>query len=70
MNNVTEISKRPNYIDDRSEMYHYELDTLMGKIDDKKCLVTLLERKTRESYATITKRGSKYIYQALKKYGW
>lgn len=65
LNNATEIAKRPNYINDRSEMGHYELDTVMGKIDDKKCLVTLLERQTRKSYATITKRGSKYIHQAL-----
>ncbi|SYV97260.1 transposase [Mycoplasmopsis edwardii] len=65
MNNATEIVKGPNYINDRLEMRHYELDTVIGKIDDKKCLVTLLERQTRKSYTTITKIGYKYIYKAL-----
>lgn len=67
LNNAIRIAKRLNYINDRSETGHYyELDTVIGKIDDEKCLVTLFERQTRKSYATITKRGSKYIYQALK----
>ncbi|WP_322959053.1 IS30 family transposase [Mycoplasmopsis cynos] len=73
LNNATEIIKRPNYINYRSEIGHYELDTVMGKIDGEKCLVTLLERQIRKLYTTITKRGSKYIHQVLnnmvKKFG-
>ncbi|WBP84243.1 hypothetical protein [Mycoplasmopsis edwardii] len=44
LNNAIEIAKKPNYINNRSEIGHYELDTVMGKIDDKMCLVTLLKR--------------------------
>ncbi len=39
------ISTRPNYIDDRSELGHWEGDTVVGR-DKKHCIVTLVERKS------------------------
>ncbi|WBP84344.1 hypothetical protein [Mycoplasmopsis edwardii] len=44
-NNATEISERPNYINDRSEMDNYKLDTVMGKIDDKKVFSNFVRKK-------------------------
>lgn len=39
------ISERPDYINDRSELGHWEGDTVMGK-DRHQCLLTLVERKS------------------------
>ncbi|MBN2810728.1 MAG: IS30 family transposase [Spirochaetales bacterium] len=39
------ISTRPDYINDRSELGHWEVDTVMGK-DRNQCILTLVERKS------------------------
>lgn len=64
---ATEISKRPDYINDRLEHGHFELDTVIGKINDTYCIVTIIERQTRMSYAMLSKRNSKAIKQTLLK---
>ncbi|WP_322962433.1 IS30 family transposase [Mycoplasmopsis cynos] len=66
LTHAIDISQRPEYINNRSEFGHYELDTVIGKINDKKCLVTLIERKTRKAYATISFKKSKNVTMALK----
>lgn len=40
------LSERPQRADDRSELGHWEGDTVMGK-DGRHCLLTLVERKSR-----------------------
>lgn len=39
------ISERPDYINDRREIGHWEADTVMGK-DRHQCILTLVERST------------------------
>lgn len=39
------ISERPNYINNRSQIGHWEGDTVVGR-DRRHCIVTLVERKT------------------------
>lgn len=44
----TSIEERPKAIDNRQEFGHWEIDTVIGKIDaDEPVLLTLVERKTR-----------------------
>jgi IS30 family transposase len=50
------ISERPACINDRSEMGHYEGDTVIGK-DRKHCILTLVERKT--GYTIIRKLNAR-----------
>jgi transposase, IS30 family len=40
------ISERPAAVEDRSEIGHWEIDTVMGRYGTKPCIVTLVERKT------------------------
>jgi len=48
MSGKTPISERPKQVEDRSELGHYEGDTVMGR-DARHCLLTLVERKTRRT---------------------
>lgn len=42
------IEKRPEYINDRSEEGHWEMDTVVGRRKSKKTLLAFTERKTRK----------------------
>lgn len=42
------IEKRPDYINDRSEEGHWEMDTVVGRKKSKKALLVLTERKMRK----------------------
>lgn len=44
----TSIELRPTYINDRSSVGHWEMDTVYSSKDDLHCLLVLSERKTRE----------------------
>jgi IS30 family transposase len=48
MSGKTPISERPPQVEDRSELGHYEGDTVMGR-DARHCVLTLVERKTRRT---------------------
>jgi len=48
MSGKTPISERPKHVEGRSELGHYEGDTVMGR-DARHCLLTLVERKTRRT---------------------
>jgi len=41
------IDERPSAINDRLEIGHWEIDTVLGRQKDKQVLLTLTERKTR-----------------------
>ena len=41
-----DIAERPAHIEDRAEVGHWEVDTVMGAAD-KHCIFTMVERKTR-----------------------
>ena len=45
----TSIDERPEYINDRQEFGHWEGDTVIGNKKDDESLLTLVERKTRET---------------------
>ena len=47
-----DITERPSFIEDRTEIGHWEVDTVMGS-RDKHCIFTMVERKTR--YVVIGK---------------
>jgi transposase, IS30 family len=38
------ISERPRDVDDRAHVGHWEIDTVMGSVADRHCIVTLVER--------------------------
>lgn len=40
------ISERPDQANDRSQVGHWEIDTVIGSVADKHCIVTLVERRT------------------------
>lgn len=41
------IDERPEYINNRTESYHYEIDTVLLTRQNKQCLLTLTDRRTR-----------------------
>lgn len=52
------IELRPEHINNREEFGHFEMDTVLGKRgENKECLLTLVERKTR--YGVIIKLRNK-----------
>jgi len=59
------ISERPANINDRSEFYHWEADTVMGN-DKHQCFLTLLERKSRFNFTVkLKRRTAKNVILAL-----
>lgn len=56
--NGKSIEDRPDYITERKEFGHWEMDTVKGKAKNKKCLLVLTERKTRFEYIEILKSGT------------
>ena len=47
------ITQRPDYINQRSEPGHWEMDLVVGKAGTKPCLLTLTERVTRKEIITL-----------------
>lgn len=56
----TSISERPEYIEERKEYGHWELDTVVGKKGTKNVLMVLTERSTREEMIFKIKSKSQY----------
>ena len=48
------IDLRPEYVNDRSEFGHWELDSVIGKREKGKTLLTFTERKTREELIFVS----------------
>ena len=62
------IELRPDYINDRVEFGHFEMDLVLGKQGkDKECLLTLTERKTRfEIVIKLNNKSSSEVIRAIK----
>jgi IS30 family transposase len=59
------ISERPEYINDRSELGHWEGDTVMGN-DRRQCFLTLVERKSGlNRIVKLKNRTAKNVTMAL-----
>ena len=64
----TSIDERPKHINDRQEFGHWEGDTVIGNKKDDEVLLTLVERKTRETIILKLKnKKSKTVYMAINK---
>ena len=61
------IEERPDYIEDREEFGHWEVDTVIGEKSGKDCiLLTLVERQTRN--AIVRKIASKTAESVMKEF--
>lgn len=61
------IEERPNYINDRVEIGHYEIDTVILTREKGNCLLTLTDRKSRyEIIKLIDDKTSKSVNNTLK----
>ena len=62
------IELRPDYINNRVEFGHFEMDLVLGKQGkDKECLLTLTERKTRfEIVIKLNNKSSSEVIRAVK----
>lgn len=56
----TSIEQRPDYINNREEPGHWEMDTLEGAKRTKKCMNVLTERVTREEVGTLLQEQTAY----------
>lgn len=68
------IELRSDIINQRNHFGHWEMDTVMGKKKNKKCLLVLTERKTRYEIIEVMKEGTidevrKALDRIEKKYG-
>lgn len=62
------IETRSDIINDRKELGHWEMDTVVGKLRSKSCLLVLTERLSRkEIIIKLERKSSKYVIEALKK---
>ncbi|WP_369991580.1 IS30 family transposase [Mycoplasmopsis arginini] len=60
------IEERPEYINNRSEFGHYEIDTVILNKRSKYCYLTLLERKSRKLFIKVIQRNSDSMANGLK----
>ena len=62
------IELRPDYINNRVEFGHFEMDLVLGKQGkDKQCLLTLTERMTRfEIVIKLNHKSSSEVIRAIK----
>ena len=63
------IELRPEYINNREEIGHFEMDLVLGKKGkNKECLLTLIERKTRfEIVIKLKNRTSEEVLKAMER---
>lgn len=57
---ILPISLRPKYIEKRSEMGHLEIDSILGKRDEKQSIISIVDRCTRRIW--LIKSEYKYDY--------
>ena len=66
--NGKSISERPKEADERTEEGHWEIDLVVGKQGTKPAIMTLVERKTRQSrYVLIKNKTQKEVLAALRR---
>ena len=60
------IDERPDYINERSEIGHFEIDTVILTCEKNQCLLTMTDRKSRyEIIRLIKDKTSKSVNEAL-----
>jgi len=63
----TSISERPESVEDREDVGHWEIDLVVGKQGTKPVVLTLVERKTRKSiYILLKNKTQAEVLRALK----
>lgn len=64
----TSIEERPEFINNRSEKGHFEIDTVKGKMGkNEACIITLVDRKSRYTYILfLSKLNAENVNKALK----
>ncbi|MBW0597166.1 IS30 family transposase [Mycoplasmopsis anatis] len=65
LKNAIPIHQRPEEANNRTTEGHYELDTVIGKREDKYCLVTVLDRKSRKLYSVKSLKTSLAVKNSL-----
>lgn len=65
LKNAIPIHQRPEEANNRTTEGHYELDTVIGKREDKYCLVTVLDRKSRRLYSVRSLKTSLAVKKSL-----
>lgn len=65
LKNAIPIHQRPEEANNRTTEGHYELDTIIGKREDKYCLVTVLDRKSRKFYSVKSLKTSLAVKNSL-----
>ncbi|AWX70125.1 IS30 family transposase [Mycoplasmopsis anatis] len=65
LKNAIPIHQRPEEANNRTMEGHYELDTVIGKREDKYCLVTVLDRKSRKLYSVRSLKTSLAVKKSL-----
>lgn len=62
------ISERPESVDNREVVGHWEIDLVVGKQGTKPVILTLVERKTRKSlYVLVKNKTQKEVIAAIKR---
>lgn len=66
--NGKSITERPKEADDRSEKGHWEIDLVVGRQGTKPVILTLVERKTRQSlYILVKNKTQKEVVAAVQR---
>lgn len=64
----TSISERPERVNNREELGHWEIDLVVGKQGTKPVILTLVERKSRKSlYVLVKNKTQKEVIAAIKR---
>lgn len=66
--NGKSIDERPEEVENRKEIGHWEIDLVVGKSGSKPAIMTLVERKSRKSiYIKIKNKTQEEVLKAIKK---
>ncbi|MBW0603022.1 IS30 family transposase [Mycoplasma anatis] len=65
LKNAIPIHQRPEEANNGTTEGHYELDTVIGKREDKYCIVTVLDRKSRKLYSVKSLKTSLAVKNSL-----
>ena len=62
---VLPISLRPKYIDERQELGHLEIDTIVGKKNENECIVSIVDRCSRKLWLIKANYKQEYYMDKL-----
>lgn len=68
LTNGTSIDQRPEEVMTREEFGHWEMDSVVGKLENEKALLVLTERKTRDELIEVVEtRKSEEVVEAIER---